>query len=239
MNINKWLDYHNENNLFTGDILPLINNAVLFDAGNIALIPKINKTTNITEIKPPYPITVTEFQFDKNEDISAMLIIFLYDYESRNTRFTISTKDKHTNIWANSHFMDVFFNDDGLPVFKKLSDPSEEATMMYAFAMALSFFDVINCSNVTLIDNEPSKLKQSRVKKGKTPLFTYKTLHIKTSYTKGKNKGEGKHASPRVHLRRGHIRTLNSGLTTWVQPCVVGDKSKGMVHKDYAVCSDV
>jgi len=98
---------------------------------------------------------------------------------------------------------------------------------------------VMACSNITLIDNAPSRLKQSRVKKGKTPLFTYKTLHIKTSYTKGKNKGEGKHASPRVHLRRGHIRTLNSGLTTWVQSCVVGDKSKGMVHKDYAVCSDV
>ena len=99
----------------------------------------------------------------------------------------------------------------------------------------LWFLNVINCSNITYVDNVPSNLKQRRVKMGKTPLFTYKTLHVKTSRVEGRNIGDGQHASPRVHLRRGHIRNHPTAGNVWVQPCVVGDKSKGMVLKDYSV----
>ena len=102
-----------------------------------------------------------------------------------------------------------------------------------ALLILFSYINVINCSNVILIDNIPSPFKQSRIKKGKSPLFEYKTLHIHHRTTKNKNKGSGTHSSPRVHLRRGHIRKLSDDRTTWVQPCVVGDKSKGVVHKGY------
>jgi hypothetical protein len=96
---------------------------------------------------------------------------------------------------------------------------------------------VINCSNVQLVDSPEKKwINKQRQRKGKLPLFTYKTLHIKTSKrVDEKWRGAGTHASPRVHLRRGHIRRLPSGKTVWVQPCVVGDKNRGIVHKDYSV----
>ena len=94
--------------------------------------------------------------------------------------------------------------------------------------------EIMNCSNVELVDNIPSRLKQSRVKKGKTPLFEFKTLHIKSNNKKNIQKGYGTHKSPRVHLRRGHIRHLQSGITTWVQSCMVGS-GDGFVHKDYFV----
>ncbi len=45
----------------------------------------------------------------------------------------------------------------------------------------------------------------------------------------------GTHASPRLHLRRGHPRQYAPGKYCWVQPCVVGNKAAGMVHKDYAI----
>jgi len=45
----------------------------------------------------------------------------------------------------------------------------------------------------------------------------------------------GTHASPALHLRRGHARQYSPGLYTWVQPCIVGNKKDGLVHKDYAV----
>ena len=48
--------------------------------------------------------------------------------------------------------------------------------------------------------------------------------------------GGGTHASPRVHLRRGHIRKIADGRTVWVQACVVGSKH-GMVLKDYKLRS--
>ena len=103
-----------------------------------------------------------------------------------------------------------------------------------AAALAIEAIKILNCSNVEAADNVPSKLKQAlQKKKSNTPLFTYKTLHITNTRKQKGLTGGGKHASPRVHLRRGHIRKLPSGATIWVQPCVVGDRTKGMVHKDY------
>ena len=95
---------------------------------------------------------------------------------------------------------------------------------------------VLNCSNVIVIDSTENKLiNRKRLKKGKLPLFTYKTLHIDTGERVENKGGKGSHASPRVHLRRGHIRKITDGRTVWVQSCVVGNKKMGIVHKDYSV----
>lgn len=123
-----------------------------------------------------------------------------------------------------------------------LADEERAESMQFMQDQAFRFIAPImecirmmNCSNVCTMDNIPSRLKQQRQKKkSKTPLFTYKTLHITNAPKKKGLPGGGTHASPRIHLRRGHIRTLPTGSTTWVQPCVVGDKSKGIVHKDYS-----
>ena len=45
----------------------------------------------------------------------------------------------------------------------------------------------------------------------------------------------GTHASPRTHLRRGHIRRLRWGPKVWVNSCVVNPGAIGGVNKDYAV----
>jgi len=44
--------------------------------------------------------------------------------------------------------------------------------------------------------------------------------------------GKGTHASPRQHLRRGHIRRLRSGKAIWVRECVVNaDKDEKVVYR--------
>lgn len=102
----------------------------------------------------------------------------------------------------------------------------------------LNFLSALNCSNAEAIDDEhpPEKLNKSRTKKGKTPLFSYKvlTINTKSSHVGSSPTSHGKHNSPRVHLRRGHIRKL-SDKTVWVNSCVVGDKKNGVVQKDYLV----
>lgn len=104
--------------------------------------------------------------------------------------------------------------------------------------VVLRMMAVIACSNVELIDNVKYsyKKKHGKVRKG-LPLYTYKTLHIKPSATQTKNISDsiGTHASPRLHLRRGHIRELQSGETTWVQSCMVGTKDNGIVEKEYSI----
>jgi hypothetical protein len=51
-------------------------------------------------------------------------------------------------------------------------------------------------------------------------------------YKQGDSLG-GTHASPRLHLRRGHIRHCYTGQYVWVRPTTVGNKRLGIIFKDY------
>ena len=101
------------------------------------------------------------------------------------------------------------------------------------------FLSALNCSNSAVSDAEPpsKKLNDKRQKSGKTPFYSYKVLTISahaSSQAQAACNGSGSHASPRVHLRRGHIRRLEH-KNVWVNACVVGDKSRGIVEKEYKV----
>ena len=95
------------------------------------------------------------------------------------------------------------------------------------------FLSALNCTNVSLVEHlRDQKLQRARSKRGKKPLFSYWTLELHTRQSDTPAMG-GTHASPRLHLRRGHPREYAPGKYTWVQPHVVGNKALGMVHKDY------
>lgn len=51
----------------------------------------------------------------------------------------------------------------------------------------------------------------------------------------GSGSGNGTHESPRLHVRRAHIRKLQTGTLTFVRQCLVGDPSKGIADKHYEV----
>lgn len=80
-----------------------------------------------------------------------------------------------------------------------------------------------------------SLINSKRAAKGKGPvLFDWHTVEVAPATKKMPHQG-GTHASPRLHDRRGHWRTMNSGKRVWVRDCKVGDASKGIVFKDYEV----
>ena len=120
-------------------------------------------------------------------------------------------------------------------------DPNDKGVMMILSLISLVVrgVSVLNCSNVVCVDNPPpAALNKKRAKSGKPPLYSYKTLHIKTSVAKERSehdKSDSNRNEPRLHMRRGHIRRLHSGSTTWVQSCMVGSAMGGMVIKDYRV----
>lgn len=97
---------------------------------------------------------------------------------------------------------------------------------------------VLNCANVTTVDLvPPAALNKKRQARDKEPFFTYKVLQL-TEERKAAGSGTGgTHASARMHLRRGHLRRLES-RAVWVRPTTVNAGSKlGSVHKDYAMPS--
>lgn len=112
---------------------------------------------------------------------------------------------------------------------------------VYPLLRVLFFCVAISCTNTRLVESHPSeKLNKKKIKSGKCPVFSYKTLVLSMSSVDKNSNGNGSsHQSPRVHLRRGHIRRLNSGKMTWVQACVVGDKCRGVVMKDYQLAHGV
>ncbi len=96
----------------------------------------------------------------------------------------------------------------------------------------ISLCAALSCKNVSHFDSEaPEKLNKKRVHSGKVPFFSYKILDIHQGHSENKKLG-GTHASPRCHLRRGHIRRLEN-KNVWVNASVVGNKKLGYVSKDY------
>lgn len=122
-----------------------------------------------------------------------------------------------------------------------ITSGNEFFMFVYGLLQVLFFCVAISCTNTKLIETNPSeKLNKKKIKSGKCPIFSYKTLVLSMNSVDKELHGNGSsHQSPRVHLRRGHIRRLNSGKMTWVQACVVGDKCRGVVMKDYQLAHGI
>lgn len=114
-------------------------------------------------------------------------------------------------------------------------DTNDETLVVYE-ALA-----VLNCRNVSVAsESAPRLLNEKRRKKGKIPFFEYKVLEVgPTTGTVGSEGGAGTHASPRMHLRRGHLRHLHErhgGGVIWINSTIVNPESKqGMVQKAYRI----
>lgn len=103
----------------------------------------------------------------------------------------------------------------------------------------LELCEALSCSNVhhQVMEHFNPAINQRRVRDGKVPMYETRTLWIDVpggSKDSGDWQG-GKHRSPRQHLRRGHIRNLQTGKKVWVNAAVVGAKESGIIKKDYAI----
>jgi hypothetical protein len=102
----------------------------------------------------------------------------------------------------------------------------------------MGFINVLSCSNVVKeVIEAPAKLNRKRAmgKKGagKLPFFEYRVLKVRGRGDGAGASNPGGHASPRQHVRRGHIRRYQSGKTLWIASMVVGDPTRGKITKDY------
>jgi hypothetical protein len=85
-------------------------------------------------------------------------------------------------------------------------------------------------------EEAPYKLNKSRAKRGVGPIFSHSVVEIDLSQIEreGPDLG-GAHASPRLHWRRGHRRTLSHGKSVRVRACLVGSLASGIAHHDYKI----
>lgn len=101
--------------------------------------------------------------------------------------------------------------------------------------------EALTCSNVKIETlQKESRANKKRRKKGKLPLYETKILTVDVHGERriaalGEDGSGESHSkrSPRQHLRRGHIRRLQSDKRVWVQSCVVGARRDGYIDKRY------
>lgn len=117
-------------------------------------------------------------------------------------------------------------------LFKEMTPQYSNKDML----VIVGFLAAISCSNSKVMDDQlpDKKLNISRQKKGKTPFYQYKVLTIGGDKSASSGGLGSKHNSPRMHVRRGHIRRL-ADKTIWVNSMVVGNRKNGIVEKEYRV----
>ena len=94
---------------------------------------------------------------------------------------------------------------------------------------------ILECENISSRRVQPTLTRiASQKAKDKPPLFSYHVLNIFESQGISVRRG-GTHASPRFHMRRGHMRRLPTGRKIWVRSHTVGTLDKGFVEKAYSL----
>lgn len=140
------------------------------------------------------------------------------------------------SMWHKKYFDPYAYvvTDDGFKIYKKekeitIEDVKPVHRMLLATMMKLS-----NTSSGYTCRPQNTFINRKRKLKGKPALaFDWVTVEIGDRKEKNAPLG-GTHASPRLHDRRGHWRTMKAtGKRVWVRECKVGDASKGVVFKDY------
>lgn len=217
------------NKLILDEFMPRAANAVCFDAGDAINLTSFKPINDLVRL--PYDCCWIEL-FDsssRGDIVGALCYKSVLDEDSFHV---IPVTKERDGSW-------LFFNS---MLVQRLNGeifyhtPAESSFLYQQLCIALfCFFSAMNCSNVAISESKPSpSLAKARARRGKQPLFSTWTLEFNIPGNRvEKNSSSGTHASPRVHLRRGHIREYRQGMFTWVQPCAVGAKENGMIHKDY------
>lgn len=238
----------------SADFAQLVRDAQKFYVGDIRAFKGIKAPKDFPRL--PYSMCVFELEEVDTKGISQSFFLLCEeigdsdpDYNSvRVHSFNPYLTPAYNDIWLHIGYIEVnretntyasFSNKNTVQflekgdVFKRLTDVNTIKKSLDLSARLLScFLAVLNCSNVEIAEvDEPKLLNKKRNNKGKVPIYSYKTLVLKTRQQRLAT-GNGAHESPRIHLRRGHIKRRKTG-NFWWQPCVVGDRKKGVVAKDY------
>lgn len=143
--------------------------------------------------------------------------------------------------------IDASFSIGIFPGFKDIIPPTKE--MGYAARLdsdaeiraVLELLEALSCSNVRCAKFRAKNINNKQLKDPRQD-NTYRVLMVDTTPI-GMKEGEpvvtqaqcvgSRH--PREHLRRGHIRCLQSGEKIWVQAHIVNPGVGGVIEKSYAV----
>jgi len=141
----------------------------------------------------------------------------------------------HLRVTYNKALDDIY---DAMVIASQKEAEEIKSALLQSSACIFELLEALSCRNVeqTTIQKYDATLNARRINKGKLPLYEERILTIKANAKQGIGTRTGTHESPRQHLRRGHIRRLETG-NIWVNACVVGSSEKGVIKKSYNVAA--
>jgi hypothetical protein len=207
---------------------------------------------SVDQIKLPFPqmtiitgenitnrgVTVKKTS-EQNHLINVIYPYYLFEYEG-GVRVTMLLASDFTKMYTHNTFI-TLDNETGL----SCDVPENQSPIERSHIEDLVKICITVIHKMTLGKNnfymsvptpEEAKINRSRVAKGKKPLIKFKMAMIEGKKTMMSSTGHGTHASPCLHWRRGHWRTMSkSGKKTWIAPMEVGDEANGRIIKNYAI----
>ena len=221
----------------------IINECYKFDIGDFDNLIKLSDSIDLSSfhelVLPPFNKCYFEFKINEVQTIST--IVIFKNNELHFYYFKIK-QNKMIDTCAVSHVCFVFQTEEHEIIRSHpYTDEHRKETFCNISVCFMKLFNIMACSNVETKNVETTQQilvsKKGRMKKVKK-FFNHKILVIKLPNNRENGQShDGTHLSPRLHFRRGHIRKLKSGITTWVQSCMVGDIINGLGEKEYKVSS--
>jgi hypothetical protein len=109
---------------------------------------------------------------------------------------------------------------------------------LYTF---LALINALSCKNVVTERSTPGAMRALKARKSQVPFDSYHVLAIRGSANDGNRGGGGSragalHASPRMHVRMGHIVRSKHGAY-WRNSCVVNPDAEHRVTKAYRLAA--
>jgi hypothetical protein len=126
---------------------------------------------------------------------------------------------------------------------------SKNESMQVAAASLVGWttLSMMNCANIDTIEHKaPEAFQKARVKSGKLPLVSYRTVRVEASKTPRQIAAPslpGDGTTPRLHKKRGHLKDYRrgkglfgryKGVWFWGD-MTAGSAEKGIVETDYEV----
>lgn len=160
----------------------------------------------------------------------------------------VISAEQEAMISTSSAYSDKYrqtFADEMNKAKARKNDADDRFTLYTSFAIFKSvamFNALLGCKNIGTKDNPPpEKLNKARIRRGKLPIFTYKTLVLQPTSKRQKAEEAKGLWDNRVHLCRGHFKEFTEDKPLfgrcvgryWWQPSVRGRNKDGIVLKDY------
>lgn len=215
-------------------VLTEAQDAVCFDVGDVEGLRNLKPIPEL--FKTPYLVTWMQARLKDG-------ILGILASQTEEKQWNIALFNKRSGVvWQMVNILKVYIDELGdIKRENILSCSRKNADLAFDYSFeAINVFGrflvALNCKNVERQEHPaPKFLNSKRIEKKKQPLFSYWTLHLSNDQSVKNENRYGTHSSPRLHLRRGHVRQYAPGKYTWVDSCIVGNKEKGIVFKDYSL----